>query len=645
MATPPKSTWSSRSKAPRKWSIRLGPADGSSPAKTDETTDLRWPVVTLAHGSNNTRADFRYALEKNGRRIQDLYLEEGFARQVEIAQVSTDPAVKDVLIFWGEIGTQTLVVSDNSEDVTLRATIEPYHFGVPCLGPEYRDPTSIHDPRVKNDRIVFNPELNGRVEPNRSSYSHDPAVDQEHYFWIHPDSARTSVALVQAQDNATANLWTLADAVRSICWLCNPDQTFIKNPARTDLDSWLADAPEVRNLELPTGRYLPDYLDLMLNPFGYGWAMTFAYNADDEREVSFRVFKLNDDLTTKVLQQKPGDTRSIRFTLTNVEEWKVDTTLTSLSNEVKVLGDFKEFEITVEFYRGWPESEDAYSAADLTQSTGAYWEAHQRAWRLWVANEGGDYCGTRTTVAPIPSTPPDWSPFLGGEYVPRRREPLDCLTHWKDEGSGETTRRRPPFIEWWAPEEEWKPLPNGWGETVLNDQCAVMFAGDAPPLELIARGADARIRMTFTVRSDERLIATAAKQSSSVSLRTNTLTVIADDQFKYRDIVAITPFTSVLAGSPSSDERDDTTEIEAFAEKLRVVEDAAITRGQITLNTLNLALKVGQTISEIAGRNVSLNRMSKTSKLKKYLQILSVTHDHQRQSTILKVGPILEDLV
>lgn len=644
MATPPKSQWSSRSRQAKRWAIRLGPSDGSSPTKADETTILRWPVVTLAHGSNNTRADFRYALESKGRRIQDLYLEEGFARQVEIVQVSSDPAVNDVLIFWGEIGTQSLVVGERTEDVTLRATIEPYHFGNVMLGPEYRDPTSIHEPRPKNDAIVFNPEIRGYIEDNMSRFAHSRRDDQYHKYWVRPESVWTIPAQDNAQDGDFAYEWSLAHAVRAVMWICNPDETYIKNPSQDDIDRVLSDAPRIKNLVLPTGKYLPEYLDLLLNPNGYGWTMTFSYNSDGEREVSFRIFKQNEDLRNKVLQQKPGDSRSMRFTLTNVEEWKIDTTVTSVANEVQVLGDFKEFEITTELYRGWAESEDSLTATELTQSTGSSWSAHQRAWRLWVANEGGDYCATRTTTAPIPSTPPDWSSFMGGEYIPRRREPLDCLTCWKDDADGEPLRRRPPFIEWYAPGDTWEPLPNGWGETVLTDQCAVMFAGDLPPAELIARGSNARLRMTFSVRSDERLIGTSTRESSSVNGRTNVLVVNAEDRYTYKKIVQITPYNSILLGTADSKENDDTTFIGNYANYLRAVEDAAVMRGQVTLNTLNLALKVGQTVTEISGRNVSLNRMSKTSKTKKYMQILSVTHDHQRQQTSLKVGHILEDV-
>lgn len=636
MATAPATTFSSRSKPAKKWVVRLGDATGATPTEADETTLLRWPVITIAPGSRGTFCQLDYNLGKNGERIVDMYLKAGFARQVEIVQPSEDPDGPDTLLFWGEISSQQLAVNPKGEAVTLRATIEDYHFGGVCLGPKYRDPEEPHGGITYNDPIVFNPEIDGIVKGNQTNSGDET---NGYRFWIHPDSSRTATALAAAQDNENDLAWDLYHCVNSIQWLCNPSETYIKNPSQDTLYSWLEFAPEVKNLELPTGKYLPEYLDMLLTPYGYSWCLTFKYDDTGDREVSYRIFKVNEGDNRKLLQQRPGDVRGIRRTLTNIESFTLETGIVQQANKVTVLGDYEEYEVTIELYRGWPEADDALTAADLTQSTGSSWSAHQRAWRLWVANEAGDYCGTRTTVKPIPSTPLDLTSVLGTDFIPRRLKPMDCLTYWVDDTAGETERRRPPFIEWRNEDDQWAPLPDGWGETVLNDQLGVMFAADSPPTELIDRGANARIRITCTIQSFNKLVGVASRASSSVNLRTNEIVVNASDRYKYKQR-ATTTYASILTGN--ADERDDTTAIEAFAEKMRAIEDAAMVRGNVLLNTLNTSLKIGDVVTDIDGRNVSLNRMAKTSATKKYVQIVAIEHDHQKQKTSLKIAPIVE---
>lgn len=635
MATAPATTFSSRSKPAKKWVVRLGDATGAAPTEADETTLLRWPVITIAPGSRGTFCQLDYNLGKDNERIVDTYLKAGFARQVEIVQPSEDPDGPDTLLFWGEISSQQLAVNPKGESVTLRATIEDYHFGGVCLGPKYRDPEEPHGGITYNDPIVFNPEIDGIVIWNNMFL----ADFSNTYYWLHPDSQRTSIARSNAQDGAVDTSWRLCDCVMAMALACNPDETYIKNPSLASLFEMTENSPDITNLELPTGKYLPEYLDLLLTPYGYSWCLTFKYNAEGEREVSYRIFKVNEGDNRKLLQQRPGDVRGIRRTLTNIESFTLETGIVQQANKVTVLGDYEEYEVTIELYRGWPEADDALTAADLTQSTGSSWSAHQRAWRLWVANEAGDYCSTRTTVKPIPSTPLDLTSVLGTDFIPRRLKPMDCLTYWVDDTAAETERRRPPFIQWYNEDSEWAPLPDGWGETVLNDQLGVMFAADSPPTELIDRGANARIRITCTIQSFNKLVGVASRADSSVNLRTHEIVVNASDRYKYKQR-ATTTYASILTGN--ADERDDTEAIEAFAEKMRSIEDAAMVRGNVILNTLNTSLKIGDVVTEIDGRDVSLNRMAKTSATKKYVQIVAIEHDHQRQKTSLKIAPIME---
>lgn len=634
-----------RTQRPPKWKIVLGGPAGLVPTDHNETKAIHSPVVHLVHGKQLPRCDFIYQLGSNrsvytSDRLVNKQLEAEFARQVEVWQAATDSKMQDTLIFWGDLNEQTMSAGRRGESVTVTASVEPYHFGIPCPGTQYRQPVSPYGTIQTQDSIVFNPEINGVVEPNRSKYR---STDETklYYYWVDPDSVRTAASRQYGQDLEVPATWTLAQAIHTISWVCNPDSTFIKNPSKKSIDGWLTDAPAIKNLELPVGKYLPDYLDAMLYPNGYGWAMTFGKDENKNRTVSWRIFKLGDSETTVLYQQRPGDTDGLQAGNTNVTDFSFSTGIIGQPNQITVLGDYEEYEITVELYRGWLESEDGYSASQLTQSTGEYWATHQRAWRWWVANEGGDYCGTRTSVALIPLTAKDLTEVLGADYHIKNRKPYDCLTHWKDDASGEKRNRRPPFIEWYT-DGAWKPLPDGWGETVADNELAVKFAADSPPAQLIAAGTGARIRMTCTIRGDERLKYTSERATDSISIRTNEQVIEVPDRYKYRVIHNTGTLASTLDGDPSSDARDDTAALITFADKMRLIEDAATVRGTLTTHGLQIQLKVGQTVSDIKGRDISLNRKARTAIDKKYVQIVGLTHDFNAQTTTVKLAPITE---
>ncbi len=421
----------------------------------------------------------------------------------------------------------------------------------------------------------------------------------------------------------------------------NPDEYFIKNPTSEDLAIWLEDAPVVRNVKLPPGKYLNEYLDLILPAHGYGWRLDYEFTDEGAKRVSIAIYSLNKGQEVELYQQRPGDTVGAKFTTSNVTDFDLETEIASSANEVLCRGGRKLIEITMLLYRGWPESDDSKTVEDLTQSTGGSYAVHQAAWRLWVGNEGGDYCGKRVTVKPIPSTPFDLSPVLGANTIAKRRKPHDCLTHYSDDPDGGSRRRRQPLVKYKI-DGQWKPLPDGWGETLLEDQIGVYFGADAPPEELIALGDAAEIQLTFTVESDECIEATAAKQDSSPNGRTNVLMLDVSDRFQYRQVQTTGDLKSALEAEASADEKDDTEALAAFAESLRSIEDVAVIRGTVNLIGIHLQYKIGQIVKRIRGREVSLNRMAKTSAEKKYLQIVAIAYDYATQSTKLTLEPVQE---
>ena len=642
MASIPKSPFTTRSRPATPWQIRLGAADGTAPTASSVTTKLKYPVLERNPGGPLDSIEMTYDLAGQNERVVDLELKEGFARQIEIVQPAENKGDPSILVQWGELISEKRIVEEKGERIIVTAAVMPYHFGSPAQGPRYRKPTDPFAIVTHQGDIVFNPVRDGVVEFNRSSKRNAAEPDDKYWVWIDPDSTRTAAALQYAQDSATKNEWLLYQTIQALCWICNPDETYIKNPDTADLLSLLENAPKVRNVTLKPGKYLNQYLDDLLAAHGFGWRLDYSYTAEGAREIRIRLFALNNGPLVELLQQRPGDTTGARLDKSNVWHFDIDTEIAATANEIFCYGGNPEYEVTIELYRGWAETHDSKTAAELTISDGSSYAANQAVWRLWVGNEGGDYCNLRTTVAPIPSTPLALGGVLGTDITPRRRKAEDCLTYYRDDATNGARRRRPPFVQWYNASNEWAPIPDGWGEVVLLDQIGICFMADSPPADLIARGANARIRMTCTLAADSPLISTASRQTTSPNLRTNKLLVDVSDRFVKREVNSFGDFVSVLYSEPAADTKDDQTAMDTFAEKLRSTEDVAVMRGTVGLFGIHLQYKLGDCVKNIKGRDISLNRLAKTVETKKYLQIVGLGWDHQAQKTMITMQPVQE---
>lgn len=602
--------------------VYLGPEDGSEvKGNTDRNVAYRPTQILRAAGAAQLDyAEFEYEYERDGIRIENITTPAEWNRQIEI-RINDDNG-SFTPVFWGDLDVQLLTM----QTAKVTAAIRPYHFGGILEGPVFYDVRNEEWDTVYED-VLFNPLLDGRIENNMSSQ-----VDERDNYqvWGDPDSFATTAA--QTYQGNTLSEWTLDEAVNAICWVCNPDEEFIDNPdvrANTIFD----DTPAIQNVRLKRGRYLPDYLDQLLIPYGFNWYVKLSDNGDGTTKKQITVFK-DGEGTEKAVKLQAFD-ETLNFDDTECSSFQVTTDVSQAANKVIVEGSRKEVEVTIELVRGWANADDSISASDLQISDpDSDYSSKPLVWRYWPANEAGDQIGVRTELTtPLldQATSDAWETELGIE-LERRRRIGDCLA------LDEKGKRRPPYLEWSDDDgDTWKPVPPDWSYVILDSEIGILFAADTPPEDLVAAGDDARLRVTGTVALDERLRSVKEIQIASPNGRENTLHLDASDRFHYRHVLNTGTFQSSLAGE-TADTADDTTALGTYARDVQIFSESAGMQGELVLNTLDTSYEIGELITKLEGREIAFNRNA-DGDFAKYLQITGIEYDEQQQLTRLVTEP------
>lgn len=621
-------------------SVWVGPADGSPVDRSDPTHAAPFLTpMTVSRGlgsGGGSRLDwagFDYNLAMTGEAIANISTPlAGFSRQVEIHWEQGGGAYTP--IFWGDLTQQETSVGRQAT-ATVRGAIYPYHFGVPFKGPLYYDlDTSVS--YTIEEPIEFNPIIDGQIEGNMSSLT-EGALSA--HLWIDPESVRTSEA--EFWQGASASKWTLQDAVVSVLYACNESESFIKNPTALELPTGLANVT-LENVTFDPHQYLPYYLDGLLHPYGYDWGVYLSVESGATVK-TIRIIERGAGTEKTLKQQPPGETLNLVSvgSYTDTEEWSVMIDIGGAYNKVTVLGGYKQYEATFTLFKGWSDSDDGKPLTDLAidDDTSQYHTGSAHVGRLWVANEAGDYIGLRVTNEPSPTEPPDWSAY-GVKNNRRRRfeRPLSF-----DAGTG-LVERMEPLLEFTLDAGvTWQPVPPEWSYRVLEDQCGVIFTGNTPPEELYMQ--EAKLRITATITGDERLQHTSTDTDGNCpNGRDHELVVEMPDSFALREVVttpAVDGYTEgskLQANGHPSHAIDDTTKIEAFADATLDREVSGMIDGRYQLIGVRFDYELGDLITKIAGREVSLNRNATGGTTSKYPQITGIVWHPQDQVTQLETA-------
>ena len=177
-----------------------------------------------------------------------------------------------------------------------------------------------------------------------------------------------------------------------------------------------------------------------------------------------------------------------------------------------------------------------------------------------------------------------------------------------------------------------------WTIKLCPDQIGIYFDGNDVPLEIYDAGSAFRLRITGTVKGDYRVRGYAAKQSWAVNARTVEQVLFMPEKFQRRFRQSTGTFASVLTGT--ADTKDDSTEAEDYAEKVRDQNHYADVDCEFRLPGWHIEYKIGDLITKVAGREISCDGAPDTAPVRRYVQVVERRFEMSRTggpSTVLIV--------
>lgn len=584
--------------------VNLG-VGGNAPADPQPFDDVVCTrVVQSAGGSRMDYADLSYRLTSS---LVDRDQPANFIRRVHVRMPDGDRT----LLCDGDYVSETASVEQSGEALTATVQQRSYYFGSPLKYYDVSSPLE-SDPETVSfieDDIVFNPRVDDKTVFNRSDVTR-PGTGHSGYLWTHPELADDTVGeTYQAQSR---NEWTLHQAVQAVCELLNSDETFIKRPVIGDLEK-LDDAPPVRAVTIPLGTYLPQALDILLIPLGYNWYVDYT-----ESTPWIEFFKIGEGEEKTLFMQRPGETLDLEWS--NVNQFQTNNSIGDSVNDVLVLGAFEEAELTFPLFPGWDASYDETDYVDLSKDATAY-VGKEAVWRLWIANEAGDIDPETDRLGQTPTVPDLRDVFSA--YIPHRRTLQEPLTYLQGTSltSANEHQRRPIEVEYSTDAgATWSPMDDKWSVKLCPNQIGIIFDNKDVPQELYDATDQARLRITGTIFGDGRIQSHATRQNWAVNGRTVELVLNRPDKFQKRWRQDTGDYASVLTGE--ADEKDDTTDITSFAEKIRDQNHYADVDCEFRLPGWHLEYKIGDLISKVEGREINLDAAPASAPVARYVQVV-----------------------
>ena len=588
--------------------VLLGPAGGAAPGLADVFENVY--ALRVVQSASGSRLDFAELIYNLTDHLTNREQPDNFARMIEVRL----PDAADTLLHRGDYVRESASVERDGESLTAQSQLRSYHFGNPLT---YYDVYLVGAfSEAIADDIVFNPMIDNRTLFNMSDKNRNNNVALNGRLWVHPECVSGTVG--ETWQGQVRQEWTLSHAVRSLCWLLNPNEDFILNPTTAVIDLLLV-GPSVRAVTIPLGTRLSQALDALLIPLGFNWYIDYSKaDAPGFGLPQIAIFQIGVGTAKELKFQAPGAVLDLADS--NVNQFSTDNNIGDSFNQVTVLGQFEEAECTFPLFAAWDAAHDALAAADLDKDGDEYL-THETVWRLFIANEAGDI---NPAVARLGQTPT--VPDLTGIFelwTPHRRTLQEPLTYIAGTPSAAVSlqERRAHVLEYSIDSgATWLASADKWTVKLCPDQIGVLFDMTGIPEELYDAGSAGRLRITGSVFADSRINSTATRNAWAVNGRTIEQVLVKPEKFQYRFRNIAGTYQSVLTGL--ADTKDDTTEISDFAEAIRDQNQYAEVDCEFRLPGWHLEYEIGDLITKIAGREINLDAAPAAAPVNRYAQIV-----------------------
>lgn len=616
-ATPTKKR--SLSRAQTRLVVRMGNEDGGVPDARDNVDYLHATRIEHTAGGQRVNAiTLDYDLGKQNEHIIDTLAPKGVNREIEVREIDLQGELKRIL-GWGKLATQPVSIGE-TESIQFIARMDKHLFGSPLGKTPFWTPISGGSVLQLDRPLVFNQEVDEIILANRSNKEWSARNDAYVFF----DSLSINTATARTYHGQVPAKWRIFEAVHTLCWLLNPDETYITNPTRADC--WidlheLDESTEVlRNLSLRTGIYLPQALDELLVPFGASW--TVDTTADEETGLTvrrLRFFRRNHGTKRQLFLARPGE--KLVPTKSNVPQLGITYDVANLANKIVGCSSRKQREGTWLLWCCWPTSQDNLDREQL-ESDPEYAKDYPHAYHKFVLNEHGGWTGLRPEI----TGPTDLTAHFGGDpTLPTARTFMPCLSRVLSTDS-DKLESRGIVVEWLNPDTDaWERVT--WGHSNLAQECGIWFEKIPQKLydAIQADPTTARIRVTATIEGDTKLYKTAGPSTESPNGDDVELRLELGDKFHDKLVMS----SSIFYGDSGNDNSDDASALDGYVARILAVEDSAELSVSAILEGIDHPeYQIGDLITSVNGRNLQLNRNNPTPGVpKKYLQIMGITYN------------------
>lgn len=612
-----------------RFGVLVGPEDGTRPT-ADQVYFRSWEPVSILRAAGAERVDtitLRKDLKLLLERIEDVTVVAEHGRFFEVRRFDERTGRSAEVLGCGKLAIDKKQIDRESETMEVVARFDGYMLGTPLLYYPTWSTSGLELSAARvDDDLIFNPEIDGRIEGNLSSVR---GLNGEGYF-LDPESMRTAAS--RDWSLQTRNTWTLADAVFSLCWLLNANETYVQNPTLSECLAAFGNfsADHLRNARIKLGtRNLGEALDQLLKPLGYWWWLDHRLDPADPDAASTShlvFFERGYGVLTHVWLQRIGD--DMNNVETELSDLGIERDNVSMANKIHVLSDFKRWEGTFALLPGWREAQESAPGTPVDLQNFKRKGLHPdilNVGRKWVFNEAGDYIGNSFSYAEDSEnyyqTPGDLTNLLGQFYNVHRRKFERALTTAipsEEEEDDEQQESMGYFLEW-SPvgnptAADWQRAK--WPFSVLEKEMGIYFTGDTPPAELWQilhdEGRLPDLRITASILDDRRLEQVAQRRIASPNADEIPLVIVADKKFSRRSRPAdAEDLTSKFLADnqvPPADEIDPTSDMLAYALRVRNVFDSAMLGTVLKLAGADFSgYEIGQLVQAVLPRDIDLN--------------------------------------